>query len=201
MSNTAVQRRVEDMRKAGINPLLAVGNASAGATTPVGGFSSVQSNTPAMISSISSAFLASKQAKVAEAEANKINAETENISNENSIFSLRAKKAQLENFLIESNLVNNQVYADLMRAQTENERTMIIYNRARKLKLDLDIEQAGKISKLLDYDIKDVANSPTGRQFERDWDKFNDVVGWFLPWVSMRNKSDRPGITINNIRD
>lgn len=202
MSNTSIQRRVEDMRKAGINPLLAVGNASAGASTPSGGFSSVQSNTPAMISSISSAFLASKQAKVAEAEANKINAETENISNENSIFSLKARKAQLENFLVESNLINNRVYADLMRAQTENERTMIIYNRARKLKLDLDIEGARKINDLMEYDLKDETNTPFGRRREAQWSKLNDVIGWFVPWVNMRNKnSDRPGITINNIRD
>lgn len=44
MSNTAVQRRVEDMRKAGINPILAVSNAAGGASTPVG--SSVQMQNP-----------------------------------------------------------------------------------------------------------------------------------------------------------
>ena len=201
MSNTSIQRRVEDMRKAGINPLLAVSNASAGASTPQGGFSSAQSNTPAMISSISSAFLASKQAKVAEAEANKINAETENISNENSIFSLKARKAQLENFLIESNLVNNRVYADLMRAQTENERVQIIYNRAKKLKLDIDIEQAKKIDKLIQYDIEDETNTPFGRRREMQWNRLRDVVDWFVPWAESSGGNKKGGIVINNIRD
>ncbi len=51
MSNTAYQRSMADMRKAGLNPILAY--KTGGATTPSGSLSTVQDPTPSMMSSFS----------------------------------------------------------------------------------------------------------------------------------------------------
>lgn len=200
MSNTSIQRRVEDLRKAGLNPLLAVQNASGGATTPNGAVADIKRVDPAFITAVSSAFLASKQAKVAEAEARKIDAETENISNDNSIFDIKKKKAELENFLLSSNILNNKVLMEWTRARTEREKMEIIYTQARKMKVDLDMVHISKINQLLEYDLKDETNTPFGRRREMQWDRLKDVVDWFVPWAE-GSKRQNKSIVINNIRD
>lgn len=74
MSNTAVQRRVEDMKKAGINPLLSVSGASAGASIPQGASTQVQKTfDPSVMASLLTAV---SSAKVADAEKKKIESET-----------------------------------------------------------------------------------------------------------------------------
>lgn len=52
MSNTSIQRRVEDMRAAGINPILSVANASSGASTPAGSTATIQNPVPSDLGDI-----------------------------------------------------------------------------------------------------------------------------------------------------
>lgn len=74
MSNTSVQRRVEDMKKAGINPLLSVSGASAGASTPSSSPAQVQSTLDP--SAMASLLTSVSSAQVASAEKKKIESET-----------------------------------------------------------------------------------------------------------------------------
>lgn len=74
MSNTAIQRRVEDMKKAGINPLLSVSGASAGASTPSS--SPVQVQRTLDPTAMASLLTSVSSAQVASAEKKKIESET-----------------------------------------------------------------------------------------------------------------------------
>jgi len=74
MSDTAMQRRVTDMQKAGINPVLAA--ATPGASTPAGASGQVQNKFQGTGQAISSAGAALAQAKVLNAQAGLLQAQT-----------------------------------------------------------------------------------------------------------------------------
>lgn len=77
MSNTSISRRMQDLRNAGLNPLLAVDSASAGASTPSGGQANIQGFDSSFITAVANARLAKEQVKL---EREKI--ETEKLNRE-----------------------------------------------------------------------------------------------------------------------
>lgn len=146
MSNTSISRRMADLRNAGLNPLLAVENASAGASTPSGSQAQIERFDPSFISALSTAKLQEKQGKVAEADARsaeanarlaevnakiqekqgkvveaqerKINAETSAIENNNSLFPYEARRRSAEISAIENS--NSMFKYERIRRELEN---------------------------------------------------------------------------------
>lgn len=97
MSNTSYQRAVEDMRAAGINPMLTA--KVGGASTPGGASTTVASEfAPAMSSAVQAAqtLLAGQQIVQNKAQTDQLNATTEKIRSETMEKNLNTAKAELE---------------------------------------------------------------------------------------------------------
>lgn len=164
MSNTSISRRMEDLRNSGLNPLLAVENASSGASTPSGSQAQLTKVDPSWIAAFSSAKLQKQQGEVAKAEERKVNAEAESIEKENSIFEFKAQKAKLEAEREVQGVLNDRVMNDILHAKNENER-LEIYKKSLEAKgIDISNKKASEELRILmfnnDKDIGIYENNP-----------------------------------------
>ena len=146
MSNTSISRRMQDLRNAGLNPLLAVDNASSGASTPAGSQAQIERFDPSWLTALSSA-------KVANAQAKQIDEQTKAIKQENSIFDVKADKLRTEAELQRQNILNAKTIRALNEAQTLDAKANVLVKQAQRENVKMSTEEAKRKVQLLDIDI------------------------------------------------
>lgn len=160
MSNTSISRRMADLRSSGLNPLLAVDNASSGASTPAGSQAQIERFDPQWLTALSSA-------KVANAQARQIDEQTKAIKQDNSLFDVRADKLRTEAELQRQNILNARTVRALNEAQTLESKARILVNQAQKENIKMSTEEARRKIQLLDLDVGVYGDNPSLREKEK----------------------------------
>ena len=142
MSNTSISRRMQDLRNSGLNPLLAVENASSGASTPAGSQAQLTKVDPSWIAALSSAKLQKQQGDVAKAEERKVNAEAEALEKDNSLFESKAKMLELQVKREQQGILNDKLIAELNKTENEKKKVEIYKNALESKGIDISNAKA-----------------------------------------------------------
>ena len=199
MSNTSISRRMADLRNAGLNPLLAVENASAGASTPAGSQAQLSKFDPSWITALSTAKLQSEQAKLEKekietqkAETEAVKTSTEAQQQENSIFNIKADKLRLEAELQRQGILTQKTIQDLNRAGSLEAKSRILVNQAHEQGIKMSTEEAKRKVQLLDFEVDYYDLNPEAFGAERMSQMFRNpvsAVGALVGGLSVSNRS------------
>lgn len=152
MSNTSIGRRMQDLRNAGLNPLLATENASSGASTPSGATAETFKFNPQDISALASARLVKAQAVAQEQE--------------NSLFKTKERQLKAEADLKELGLETERVQQEFIKAKTLGEKVELLKKEAERRHIDVSTEQIKKNIKLIEADLNSISSTGMGKDIE-----------------------------------
>ena len=189
MSNTSIQRRMADLKAAGLNPLLAVESAGSGATTPSGAQANIEKID---FGQALNAYMTYKQSQVADAEARRINADAQRIEDDNTLFKYKEAEKIMDNQLKALNINTEKLRQDLMRIQSQNGKLDYLIGTLKAKGIKIDNDQAEVALAFMQRDLGLIENGTTAKNYEY----ITGQVGRFTNWI--RSIADMiPGVDIS----